>query len=86
MKKVRLNESDIENLVKRIIKEDFPDERLDWYPLPSEDEFKQKKRDIQQIVRKISQIVASTPYSEDGVDSVYYIEEILYDALQDYLT
>lgn len=85
MKKIiNLKESDLQRIIKTTLNGDNRLSESD-YPLPSKEEFSQKKRDIQQMVRVVNQIVETTQYSEDGVTDIWELEYILYDTLQDYL-
>ena len=86
MKKViRLNEKDIESLVKRIIKESSDDE---WHPswrgeLSSEEEFVNSTESIQSMLDRLSQIIESTRYTVDDMDYIFHVEQSLIDLMDE---
>lgn len=87
MKKiVRLNEKDMKSLVKKIIKENESSD--EWHPswdgeLSSKEEFLETKRNIQMMIKRLTQTIITSKHTVEDVDYIFHVEQALMDLMDE---
>jgi hypothetical protein len=85
MKKVvKLNQKDMEALVKRIIKESVGEGSDEWHPswtgeMPPEEEYLSAKKSIKSMLEKLIHTIETSGYTEDDVNYLFHVEQTLID-------
>jgi hypothetical protein len=80
-KVIKIDEQGIEKLVKKILKEDTQWDDID-YDQPTEKEFQQIKKSIQNKVKHIISKVVKLQYNPEDYEYIYHINDTLNDIME----